>query len=122
MEFEAGLERYQQRLYDEADEAEERSWAVAARPLAAKEQVPCAGLRLGDFITSDGVRWARVVRFAGPACNVKRRDRDTRPADDEVSILFEIPEPVTVSGETRYWIERKLDEPITIDRNARSEP
>lgn len=121
VDFDAGLDRYQTTLAEEAEEARERSWLVAARPGAARDRVPFVELRVGDFMTADDVRWVRVVELRGPSCNVKRRAENRKPAGGEVSVLFEIPEAVTVSGETRYWIERRLDEEVTIDRNARGD-
>lgn len=120
-EFEAGLEAYQARLYEEAAEAAERSHDVAARPSAVPMTVAVGELRPGDFMTNEGPsgRWVKVVKLAGPSCNVKRRERNRKPADGELSILFEIPESVVVSGETRYWIERPAAEQVMVDSAAR---
>lgn len=118
-EFNAGLDRYQATLAEEAYEAAERSYVAASRPDAVPLETTYADLRVGDYMTNEGPagRWVKVVDLRGPAC--QRKTRQQKVGDDEVSILFEIVEPVTVSGETRYWIEGPLDEPILVDASVR---
>lgn len=118
-EFDAGLDRYQATLAEEAQEAADRSHVAAARPDAAPLEQTFAGLRVGDYMTNEGPngRWVKVVGLRGPCCYRKSRRQPVR--DGEVSVLFEIVEPVTVSGETRYWIERPEDEEILVDASAR---
>lgn len=119
-EFDAGLDAYQARQAEDAHEAALRSYEAAARPDAVPLEVTFADLRVGDYMTNEGPsgRWVRIAELRGPACNVKHRAL-RKPAYGEVSVLFEIPEPVTVSGETRYWIERQLTDSITVDARAR---
>lgn len=116
-DFDAKLDRYQERLAAEAADAEERSWKVARRPDADPVKVLFEDLVPGDYMTSDGVRWVKVVEVRGPCCVVTNGVQHA--ADDEVSVCFETPESVIVSGETRFWIERPAVAEITIDRNAR---
>jgi hypothetical protein len=111
--FEAGLDAYQARLAEEATEAEERSWTVAARPDAVPAQVAFSDLRVGDYITNDGRRWARIIDLRGSSSYV--RSKHPAVPDGHVSVLIEIPEPVTVSGETHYWIDRPASELVTVD-------
>lgn len=81
----------------------------AARPDANRVKVTFADLRVGDFMTNeDGAdaRWVEVIEIRRPG----RRGAD-------LSVLFEIPEPVNWrSMETRYWIERSDDTPAVVDR------
>lgn len=118
-DFDAIAAGYEARLYEEAADAAERSYETAARPNAEPREVTYADLRCGDYMTNEGPtgRWVRVVDLQGPAVTVKTRRQAC--ADGEVSVLFEIPEPVHVSGETRYWIERPADQAVLIDMAAR---
>lgn len=101
---EARIDEYLERERARAFSAEDRSWEVAARPDAVPEVTTFSRLRVGDFITADGRRWAKVLALSG--------------WDAVVDVLFEIPEPVTVSGETQYRIERPATAPVTVDANA----
>jgi hypothetical protein len=119
-EFDAGLDEYQATLYEHAADAAERSYETAARPDAEPVEVTFGDLRVGDYMTNEGPRgrWVRVVEIRGSFCYVKSRHQGV--ADGEVSVLFEIPEAVHVSGETRYWLDRRRDEPVLIDWRARA--
>ncbi len=118
--FDAALDTYQATLAEAAADAAERSYEVAARPDAEPVEVTFGDVREGDYMTNEGPhgRWVRVVEVRGPSSYVKRRVQ--KVADDEVSVLFEIPEAVTVSGERRYWVERKRSEPVLIDARCRA--
>lgn len=118
-DFDAALDAHLQRLEDEAWQAELRSHEAAARPDADPAEVTFADLRRGDYMTNEGPqgRWVQVVDIRGPHASVTHRQQ--RVPDGHLSVLFEIPEPVSVSGETRYWIERPFDTPVLIDRTAR---
>jgi hypothetical protein len=121
-DFDAGLDAYQQRMEDEAWQAEQRSYEAAARPGAEPAETTFGELCPGDYMTNEGPggRWVKVLQIdRGPSCNVRRREASRKPGDGEVSILFEIPEPVGVSGETRYWLDRPERERVLIDAAAR---
>lgn len=117
--FDAGLDAYQAGLYEAAAEAAERSYETAARPAARPLETTFGDLRPGDYMTNEGPRgrWVKVVEVRGPSCHAKTRQQ--RVGDNEVSVLFEIPEAVEVSGETRYWIERDRDQPVLVDLTSR---
>lgn len=117
-EFDAALDRYQQGLEDAAWQAEQRSYETAARPSAIRKTVTFADLRVGDYMTNEGAsgRWVLVVEIRGPSSYVKSRHQAVK--DGELSVLFEVPESVAVSGETQYWIERPADSPVTVDLTA----
>lgn len=118
-DFEAGLDRYQATLAEEAAEAADRSYVAAARPDAVPLETTYDDLRVGDYMTNEGPagRWVNVVDLRGPFCRVRARQQAV--ADGEVSVLFEIVESVAVSGETRYWIERPAGEGILVDASVR---
>lgn len=116
-DFDVRLDEYQARLQEEADEAADRSWETAARPGAEPVATTFDDLRAGDYMTADGRRWVEVVEVRGPYSHVKRRAQAI--ADDELEVTFEIPEPVTVSGETRYVLTRRRAEAVTVDGAAR---
>lgn len=81
----------------------------AARPGASRVKATFADLRVGDYMTNEQgeqARWVEVVE-------IRRPGRDGA----DVSVLFEIPEPVNLrSMETRYWIERSDETPVVVDR------
>lgn len=112
--FDAGLDAYQARLYEEAAEAAERSHEVAARPEADAEHVYAADLEVGDFMTNEGPggRWVKVIEI--------RTVGSEGDPDGWLDVLFEIPEPVHVSGETRYWIKLLPADRLWIDKAART--
>lgn len=114
--FEESLDRYQATLAEEAAEAAGRSYEAAARPDAVPLEVTFSDLRVGDYMTSDGHRWVKVVDLRGPLCYVKSRQES---AADGVSVLFEIPEAVTVSGETRYWLDEPTETVVLVDASVR---
>lgn len=118
--FHERLDAYQAGLREEVEEATIRSYLTAARPQADRQWTTFAELRVGDFITAEGPggRWVRVNKIAGPMCSSRTR-RQLVP-DGYMRLTFEIPEPVSVSGETGYVIERKLEEPVVYDRSARA--
>jgi hypothetical protein len=120
--FDAMLDVYQQQQEDAAWQAEQRSYTTALRPDAEPREVAFADLRPGDYMTNEGAtgRWVKVLELRGPFCYAKSRQQ--KVADDEISVLFEIPEPVTVSGATRYWIERPAVEAVLIDGSVRRSP
>ena len=117
--FDADLDAHQARLADEAEEARERSYKTAAREDAAPAEFSYADLIPGDFMSNEGPngRWVKVVEVRGPHSYVKSRHANC--AEGEISVLFEIPESVSVSGETRYWITRPEHERVLIDMRAR---
>lgn len=119
LDFDAKLDAYQARLYEEAEEARDRSYLAAARPDADPETVTFADLMVGDYMTNEDPsgRWVKVVEIRGAFCRVKSGQQAV--ADDHLSVMFEIPEPVTVSGETHYWIDRPATERVLIDKKAR---
>lgn len=110
--FDAGLDAYQAQLADEAAEAAERSYETAARPLAVPMEMTFGDLRVGDYMTNEGPSWplGQGRRPSRPLCY--RKSHHQGMADGCVSVLFEIPEPVTVSGETHCWLDRPVDEAV----------
>lgn len=110
--FDAGLDAYQERERVAAAEAEERSHETAARPDAVRLDSTFGELRVGDYMTAEGPggRWVKVVELG--AFEAKR------PGD--VVVTFEIPEPVTVSGERRWIIERPPGTPVVVDGSLRT--
>ena len=118
--FDAGLDAYQARLVDEAEEARERSYHMAARPGSVPAEVAYSDLMPGDYMTNEGPngRWVKVLEIRGPSFYVRSKHQAVK--DGMVSVLFQIPEPVTVSGETRYWVERPEDELVLIDMRCRA--
>lgn len=117
--FNAGLDAYQAQREEEAHEARERSYVVAARPDAVPQEATFAELRPGDYMTNEGPkgRWVKVLKLVGPSCYAK--SKQTRVKDGEVAVLFEIAEAVTVSGELHWWVERPLETPVLIDLSVR---
>lgn len=116
--FDRGLDAHQARRDDEAMEAAARSSLVAARPDADAVAATLLDLGVGDFFTIEGPdgRWVRCVKLAGAACYVRSQTQTCLAG--HLSVLFEIPEPVRVSGETRYWIDEPFTTPIHIDKNT----
>lgn len=118
-DFDLRLDEHQERLAEMAAAAEARSYEAAARPGADPVETTFGELRPGDFMTNEGPagRWVEVVEVRGPCCYV--RSRRTATPDGMVGVLFRIPEAVSVSGETRYWIDRRRDEPVLVDGRGR---
>lgn len=112
--FDAGLDAWQAQQAEWAHEAAERSYETAARPDALPLDVTFGDLRVGDYMTNEGPhgRWVKVVEI--------RDSRHPRVKNGDVSVLFELVESVSVSGETRYWIDRAVGEPITVDARVRA--
>lgn len=101
------------------ERALEESYDAARRRDATPIAIPFGRLRLGDYITADGERWAKVVKLHGPHCRVSTRQRPHRLEDGMIEVLFEIPEPVNLrSMETRYWITRRVEETVVVDING----
>lgn len=120
-EFAAMHDAYIARQYEEAHDAELRSYTAAARPNARPEWTTYGRLGPGDFFTNEGPhgRWVLVERVdRGDSCNVRRRERNTRPAPGCVVVVFSIPEPVTVNLATRYSMEREEDERVMYDASV----
>lgn len=108
--FDAGLTEYQDKERVRAAEREERGNVESRRPDASRFLTTFGALRVGDFMTAesgDEARWVEVVK-----CE--------RDESGTVHVTFKVPQPIGVGYQDRWCIDRASDDPVTIDRRARS--
>lgn len=109
-EFDAGLDEHQARQRELAARSEALGEQKAKRPHAEHETITFEQLVVGDYMTAEAdrgadARWVKVVEI----CTHKPR----RPG--QITVTFQVPEPIGVAMETRWVIDRDPTTPVVID-------
>lgn len=115
--FDAGLDEYQAREAEWADERAAIGDHEAVRPDAVRLTVTFGELAVGDYMTNEAgpaARWVEIVEV-----EPNRRKYSQDEATGWITITFRTPQPLGVSYTDRWVIEREVATPVVIDQRVR---
>ena len=95
------------------ERAEEESYTAALRPEAVPYSIEYSSVVVGDFISAEAqekgvaeARWVEIVELKSKQ-------------NGDIQVTFKTPVPMTRGMHDRWVIERRPDDLVTIDSNAR---